>query len=104
MIDDKKNIIENIWFLKISKDLKKLYFKLEIKNGNKYKNIIDNTINMDELKSVYSAKRPPYIIGLLIRKSIPGIDKMRLNKQKKIIFLYFVINRIFTNKYGKKIT
>ena len=75
-----------------------------MKNGNKYKNIIDSTINIDELKSVYSAKRPLYMMGLLITKSIPGIDKIKLNKQKKIIFLYFVINNIFTNKYGKKIT
>jgi len=75
-----------------------------MKNGNKYKNIIDSTINIDELKSVYSAKRPLYMMGLLITKSIPGIDKIKLNKQKKIIFLYFVINSIFTNKYGKKIT
>ena len=75
-----------------------------MKNGNKYKNKIDSTINIDELKSVYSAKRPLYMMGLLITKSIPGIDKIKLNKQKKIIFLYFVINNIFTNKYGKKIT
>ena len=75
-----------------------------MKNGNKYKNKIDSTINIDELKSVYSAKRPTYMTGLLITKSIPGIDKIKLNKQKKIIFLYFVINNIFTNKYGKKIT
>ena len=75
-----------------------------MKNGNKYKNKIDSTINIDELKSVYSAKRPTYMMGLLITKNIPGIDKIKLNKQKKIIFLYFVINNIFTNKYGKKIT
>ena len=49
---DNKNIIKKFLFLKSSKDLKKLYFKSKIKNGNKYRNIIDNMINIDDLKSV----------------------------------------------------
>ena len=52
MIVDKKNIKKNFLSLKSSKDLKRLYFKLEIKNGNKYTNTIENIISIDDLKFV----------------------------------------------------
>ena len=52
MIVDKIKIIENFLFLKSSNDLRTLYFKSETKNGNKYTNIIDYTISIDDLKFV----------------------------------------------------
>ena len=52
MIVDKMNIVENFLFLKSSSDLKILYFKSDIKNGNKYTNTIDSVINIDDLKFV----------------------------------------------------
>ena len=98
MIDDKINILEKFLFLKSSNDLEMLYFKSEIKNGNKYTNIIDNIISMDDLKFVQFPKRPPNSMGLLIKKRRPGIDKTMLNKQKNIIFLKFVFIKIIKNK------
>ena len=66
--------------------------------------IIDRTINIDDLKSVYWPTMPLYKTGLLYTKIIPGIDITKDKIQKKIMFFNFVIFKMLINKYGKKIT
>ena len=59
---------------------------------------MDNTIKIDDLKSVTLACKPKNSIGCFTAKSIPGIDSKILKKQKKIKFLNFVNLRIEINR------
>ena len=59
---------------------------------------MDNTIKIDDLKSVTLDCKPKNRIGCFTVKNIPGIDSKILKKQKKIKFLNFTNLRIKTNR------